>query len=631
MVKKIQPVLLLICVIGLYSACSSSEEQKEYGSDEITSLPMQQISLEKIDNFNNTGENWSVAGGVQSNYEQEGSMNLSEGTGTLVNIPDGENPQNIFTNLEHGDLELKLEFLVPRGSNSGVYFQGRYEVQVLDSWKVNDPLFSDVGGIYERWDDSKPEGEKGYEGVPPKVNAGIAPGLWQEYHILFRAPRFDDAGNKTENARFEKVYLNGVLIHDNVEVSGPTRAASFESETKSGPLMLQGDHGPVAYKNIHYKMFNRSDSLTIGPISYEVYDYDGDRTPVSFEGLELLAEGVTDSFEVLGNSPKNENFVTRFTTELNVPKTGDYLFQSIMNNGGNLYINDELILENTGEYDNRRPGAIVNLQKGTHNLELTHLQIKWGADAIVFYEGPDMEKRTLASDSPQAGGDEQPPLIVEPAGSQPEIVGGFTNYGDKKRTHTISVGDPAGIHYSYDLNNASLLKFWRDPFADVSQMWRGRGHEQLLMPMNAAIEETSGFALASSQSDELFSEQSFLHESGVSRYELNETGQPVFYAEMGDITVQDHTAPSENNTEFIRTLQYTSDQPLEGRVARIASGSSIENINSSLYRVNGRYFLDLVDDGGNAPEIADYEGNQALIIPILNDRNKSTIQYRIIW
>lgn len=631
MIKKINPVLLFICIIGLHSACSSSEEQTEFGSDEITSLPMQQMPLENTDNFNNTGENWSVAEGVQSNYELEGSMNVSDGTGTLVNIPAGENPQNILTDLEHGDLELELEFLVPRGSNSGIYLQGRYEVQVLDSWKVDAPLFSDVGGIYERWDDSKPEGERGYEGVPPKVNAGIAPGLWQELHILFRAPRFDDAGNKTENARFEKVFLNGMLIHENVEVTGPTRAAAFYSESTRGPIMLQGDHGPVAYRNIRYKTFNRSDSLTIGPINYKVYDYEGERTPVNLENLELLAEGVTDSFDVLKNSPKSENFVTRFTAEISVPTTGDYLFQTVMNNGGNLYINDELILENTGEYDSRRPGAIIHLQKGTHTLELTHLQVKWGADAIVFYEGPDMEKRTLASEAPGSGGDDQPPVAVQPAGSQPEIIGGFTDYDGKKHTHTVSVGDPAGIHYSYDLNNAALLKFWRDPFADVSRMWRGRGHEQLLVPMNAAIEETSGFALASLKTGELFSEQSLLHESGVSRYELNKAGQPVFHSEMDNITLQDHIAPSENNTDFIRTLQYTSDQQFDEKVARIASGNSIDHINNSLYRIDGRYYLDLIEDGGNAPEIAEHETRETLIIPILNETNQSTIRYRIIW
>lgn len=631
MVVKINTFISIICILGLITACSPSNDQKDYGSANTVSVPMQQFTLEQLEEFRPTSENWSIAGNVQSDYEIEGSMNLFDGTGVLVNNPDDDNRQNIFTEFEHGDLELKLEFLVPRGSNSGIYLQGRYEVQILDSWKVNEPLFSDVGGIYERWDESMPEGEQGYEGIPPKVNAGIAPGLWQEYHILFRAPRFDDSGNKTENARFEKVYLNGALIHENVEVTGPTRASEFTDEVEEAPIMLQGDHGPVAFRNIQYKKFSQVDSISIGPIRYEVYDYEGDRTPVNFEDLELLAEGETDSFNVFKNSPKNEQFATRFTAEIDIPTTGDYLFQTLMNNGGNLYINDELIIENTGDLDNQLLGNIIHLSKGKHNLELTHLQVKWGADATVFYEGPNMEKRTFASGSNGGSGESPSPVIVIPTGSEPEIIGGFTNYGGNKRTHTISVGDPAGIHYSYDLQNAALLKFWRDPFADVTQMWRGRGHEQLLVPMNAAIEEKSGFALASSQTDELFSDQSLMHENGISRYELNDAGQPVFYAEKDNITIQDHIAPSESSTEFIRSLHYKSDQQVEDRVARIARGGSIELIENSLYRIDGRYYLDLEEDGGNDAVIAEHEGSQALIIPILNNTDQSTIRYRIIW
>lgn len=631
MVVKINTFISIICILGLITACSPSNDQKDYGSANTVSVPMQQFTLEQLEEFRPTSENWSIAGNVQSDYEIEGSMNLFDGTGVLVNNPDDDNRQNIFTEFEHGDLELKLEFLVPRGSNSGIYLQGRYEVQILDSWKVNEPLFSDVGGIYERWDESMPEGEQGYEGIPPKVNAGIAPGLWQEYHILFRAPRFDDSGNKTENARFEKVYLNGALIHENVEVTGPTRASEFTDEVEEAPIMLQGDHGPVAFRNIQYKKFSQIDSISIGPIRYEVYDYEGDRTPVNFEDLELLAEGETDSFNVFKNSPKNEQFATRFTAEIEIPTTGDYLFQTLMNNGGNLYINDELIIENTGDLDNQLLGNIIHLSKGKHNLELTHLQVKWGADATVFYEGPNMEKRTFASGSNGGSGESPSPVIVIPTGSEPEIIGGFTNYGGNKRTHTISVGDPAGIHYSYDLQNAALLKFWRDPFADVTQMWRGRGHEQLLVPMNAAIEEKSGFALASSQTDELFSDQSLMHENGISRYELNDAGQPVFYAEKDNITIQDHIAPSESSTEFIRSLHYKSDQQVEDRVARIARGGSIELIENSLYRIDGRYYLDLEEDGGNDAVIAEHEGSQALIIPILNNTDQSTIRYRIIW
>jgi len=71
--------------------------------------------------------------------------------------------------------------------------------------------------------------------------------------VIFKAPRFDKDGKKTANAVFVKVTHNGKVVHENQEVTGPTRAAGFNDEKPTGPVMLQGDHGPVAYRNIRIK------------------------------------------------------------------------------------------------------------------------------------------------------------------------------------------------------------------------------------------------------------------------------------------------------------------------------------------------------------------------------------------
>jgi hypothetical protein len=145
------------------------------------------------------------------------------------------------------EMTVSLEFMVPKGSNSGVYLMGRYEVQILDSWGVDEPEYSDCGGLYQS--DAQEEGRR-FEGVPPRVNASKAPGEWQSFGIRFQAPKFDEDGNKIANAKFVEVKHNGTVIHENVEVPSPTRAAAFQDERPYGPLMVQGDHGPVAYRNI---------------------------------------------------------------------------------------------------------------------------------------------------------------------------------------------------------------------------------------------------------------------------------------------------------------------------------------------------------------------------------------------
>ncbi len=169
--------------------------------------------------------------------------------GVLVNH--GEDHRgDLVSAFEHGDAEVHVEFMVPEGSNSGVYLQGRYEIQILDSHGKAEPRHDDCGGIYQRWDESREP--HGYEGTPPRVNAARRPFQWQSYDIIFRAPRFDAEGVKISNARFERVVHNGQVLHEDVELSGPTRGG-FADEVPVGPLRLQGDHGPVAYRNVRIR------------------------------------------------------------------------------------------------------------------------------------------------------------------------------------------------------------------------------------------------------------------------------------------------------------------------------------------------------------------------------------------
>ena len=143
---------------------------------------------------------------------------------------------------------VHLEFMVPTKSNSGVYLMGQYEIQVRDSWGKKKLKYGDNGGIYQRWDENRQP--KGYEGTAPMVNASLEPGKWQSFDIVFRAARFDKDGKKIANAKFEKVMHNGVLIHENVELTGPTRGSRYPVDIPYGPLRIQGDHGSVAYRNI---------------------------------------------------------------------------------------------------------------------------------------------------------------------------------------------------------------------------------------------------------------------------------------------------------------------------------------------------------------------------------------------
>lgn len=152
----------------------------------------------------------------------------------------------IQTKKKFGDVQLHIEWMVPSSvegegqdrGNSGVFLMGKYEVQVLDSHENQTYPDGQAGAIYGQY--------------PPLVNAMRPQGEWQTYDILFRRPHFDAEGWVVTPARFT-VFHNGVLVQDNVELTGPTTwkdRPPYETHDTRLPLRLQDHDHPVRFRNV---------------------------------------------------------------------------------------------------------------------------------------------------------------------------------------------------------------------------------------------------------------------------------------------------------------------------------------------------------------------------------------------
>src|SRR5207248_2186834 len=124
--------------------------------------------------------------------------------------------RDLVTKQNYRDVEIHLEFLIPKGSNSGIKFEGLYEIQIRDTANDKELTGDSCGGIYPRAEE-KPKYHHIDQGIAPLTNACLPAGQWQTLEAIFLAPRFDKQGKKTANARLVKAVLNGKLIHDNVE------------------------------------------------------------------------------------------------------------------------------------------------------------------------------------------------------------------------------------------------------------------------------------------------------------------------------------------------------------------------------------------------------------------------------
>lgn len=204
--------------------------------------PFNGKNLEGWKNRRGDGQNLWRVGTATLDARDRKRLAFASGGQELINLAPGHGAGlDLYSEgVHHGDAVITLEVMVPEGSNSGIYVMGEYEVQVLDSYGNDaNPGPGDMGAIYGA--------------QPPRNPKYRAPGEWNNYEIHWQAPRFDAQGKKTANAKFLKVMLNGAVIHENVEMPGPTPAGVDGREKARGPLMFQGDHGPVAYRNIEIR------------------------------------------------------------------------------------------------------------------------------------------------------------------------------------------------------------------------------------------------------------------------------------------------------------------------------------------------------------------------------------------
>ncbi len=139
--------------------------------------------------------------------------------GEMVSLRSGS---DLMTEGKFTDFKLHIEFRYPKGSNSGVYLRGRYEAQIEDDFGVK-PESHIMGGIY------------GF--LQPRINAAKPAGEWQSYDL-------------TLVGRTVTVILNGETVIDRQEIPGMTGGALDNDEAAPGPILLQGDHGPIDFRNI---------------------------------------------------------------------------------------------------------------------------------------------------------------------------------------------------------------------------------------------------------------------------------------------------------------------------------------------------------------------------------------------
>ncbi len=579
-------------------------------------LPLRDLSA-----FVQPPPNWHTVGQATADPYESATLQIRRGQGVLVHLPDKKQSGSLHTHLQHGDMALTLEFMMAPGASSGIYLQGRYEIQLHDSWGVRHSTFADCGGIYAR-----SNGAQLFEGHPPAINACAAPGVWQQLHIAFQAPRFDAQGRKVANARILRVVLNGYTVQQDIELSGPTHDAPFKGEAAQGPLVFQSDHGAIAFRRIRYRTYS-------GPVPqwqqlhYEVFYGPYDWVP-RFDTLRAAFAGTIDALNWQVARRENE-FAIRFKGLLDIPTTGLWRFELTTNGNGYLLLDGQQL------FDQRwwSRDTLIQLEAGTHEVVVTYSKNEgWLQGRLgLFVESAHVAPTPLHQ--PVSFLLERPiPPILVPAEAPVRPLRHFldlplSSTQRKRLVHAISMGFPCGLHYSFDLDRAALPLLWRGHFIDATPMWFDRG-DGSARPNGAVLwlDALPAWVRLSANDSAALQRDSFPQEANYrsAGYSFDPQGIPTFHYQMYGLHIAHRIWPDTRGQALQQTLEVAGTLP-DDLWLRVACAKKVEPLNGQLWSIDDGHWLLFLPKGTTTRQLQ-VAGYVHLLV-----RPTSALSWKIIW
>ncbi len=491
-------------------------------------------------------------------------------------------PSKMTSKLTTADAKVRFEFMLGNSSEAIFYVQGKHAISL------------NSGAILKN------------EGILklPNQNASRTAGLWQTLELTFSEASFGNA------LTLEKVVLNDVLIHQGYVLSSDGK--------NEGPLVFENKSGTIAIKDVTFLKYNKEKPLKLSDLSYELFEtndwnmqFSNKREKPDETGKNVA---LTKDFGV-GLS----RFLLIFKGNLDVEKDGSYSLIADYAGKAALSVDGKEVLPMSSEIYRNPRIAYVELKKGKHQIEMRYIKVWWKAELGLFAAGPEIRPYALHAESslptPQAVGE----ISIKPK-SEVAVVRSFIMFNGKKRTHVISVGSPAGVHYSFDLNQGALLYAWRGDFADATQMWHERGEPQLLQPEGVKINFSGKPAVAvltdinASMPDSLDEYKTLIYKG----YSLDNQGFPTYKYQYSGAEISQKFTP--NDGGISATISANGSSNL---YAKLGEWKNISMIEKGRYLVDNQY---IIIDPKAKPIIRNSKIGQEIILPL-----NGTLSYLVEW
>ncbi|MDB5242085.1 MAG: hypothetical protein JWP57_2710 [Spirosoma sp.] len=440
-----------------------------------------------------------------------------------------------------------------------------------------------------------------------------APGLWQTVEFLYKV------GKTNSPATLEKLVINGVTVREGQLLTGKA----------AGPVAVLATGGTAAIRNVGYRVMSpRTVAQWSGPLSYTIVEGQFIGSREEAQKKKVLKQDTTAllNYEVSYGQPRQ--YTIFFSGKLNALQTGDYRFELNRGGQGGVWIDGKEVIP----IDHRELGqpSIGNakLTAGPHDVQVffSRSWFRPGLGLFVSQAGTRPQPLHALSSLPEP--DPIGVISVTPE-TKSELIRSFVQLpGEKtKRTHSLSVGSPTGIHYTVDLDQMALLQAWKGDFANVTEMWYERGEPQLLEPMGAKVRlpvQTPLMVLANETTEWPDSVgENVLRYKGLT---VDKQGAPTINYELAGLAVTDAIRPE--GDALVRTLSLTGSSS-GVPYCRIAAGSSLEEVGKGTYAVNDRSYYVRFDPKAKV-KVRQSKGKQELLLPVTMKNGAGSVQYSIV-
>jgi hypothetical protein len=409
--------------------------------------------------------------------------------------------------------------------------------------------------------------------------------------------------------------------------------------------MIQGDHGPVAVRNIQYKSYTGVAALT--DLRYKAYTGDA-MDSAWIDTHQPVREGMATGISTDPARATNK-FAVAYDGSLTVPTAGRYRF--IMNldwvgaepamqgpavAGARLSLDGKPVLVHNGTA--RRAMADVDLTAGKHAFALRFYKNRqYGneRDISLWIEGPGVRRQALHDETLlTTAGNPVSPIVLQ-AEREPVLLRSFEWHRHSKRTTVMSVADPTGVHYSYDLAQGAPIFVWRGPFLETTQMWNDRGEDQIARPVGSTVDLSGTPTVAflgdanAAWPDSLPDEREFTRLGFL----LDKAGRPTIRSRVHGVTVEDALRPDSSGPSLHRELRLhaPATASTDGMYVLLAQGKTIARQSDGSYAVDDRSYLVTLPSGAAQPVLREQNGRAELLLPVRFDRGEAAVAYSIVW